>query len=169
MLRRILLVCIPFVVATPCLWAQDTSPARSQGCSSKELTALLTPTDPVYAESVELTQELENRGYVVRCVLQSKWASFFHGQLGAALYRTSRGDFEALFLTKPQTFDSVRLLERQQNGRYLYSFEGSPRPSSASPIDSNRRTFFAKRSNRFFIAWDSMQLATDLGELLNSA
>jgi hypothetical protein len=70
----------------------------------------------VYAETVELTKELENRGYVVRCVLRSKLENTFQGQLGAALYRTSRGDFEALFLTKPRTFDSVHLVEREKNG-----------------------------------------------------
>jgi hypothetical protein len=96
------------------------------------LTAVLTSTDPVYAETVELTRELENHGFVVRCVLQLKMANTFQGQLGAALYRTSRGDFEALFLPKP-------------------------------------RTFFAKRANRFFIAWGGMQLAADLGEVLNPA
>jgi len=165
MLRRMLLVWVPIFVATPRLWAQEATPAKSQGCRSRDLSALLTSADAAYAESVELTQELENRGYVVRCVLRSKMARVFHGQLGAALYRTSRGDFEALFLTKSETFDSVRLIERQENGRYLYSFQGTP--SSAYTMDG-RRAFFAKRANRFFITWDSMQLAADLGEVLNS-
>ena len=53
-------------------------------------------------------------------------ANVFEGQLGAALYRTNRGDFEALFVTEPHTFSSLRLVERSEGGRYLYQFEGTP-------------------------------------------
>jgi len=171
MLRRNLLFCVPFFVATSCLWAQNASSSSSQACDSRELTESLPPTDPVYAETVKLTQELENRGYVVRCVLRSKMATEFPGQLGAALYRTSRGDFEALFLTKPRTFDSVRLVERQQTGgyvRYVYSLQGIPPGSHTMYMQCARRNFFAKHANRLFITQDSMQLAADLGAVLNS-
>jgi len=164
MLRRVLLACLPIFIATSCLWAQDTSPGNSQRCSLRELTALLTPADHAYAESVELTRELEHRGYIVRCVLKSKMEGFFEGQLGAALYRTNRGDFEALFLTKPRTFDSVRVVERAVKGEvFHYSFEGSPHSTGMD----GRRTFFARRANRFFVTFD-LRLAQDLGEVLNS-
>jgi hypothetical protein len=146
-------------------WPQGTSPGNSRACSSKELTAVLKPADPVYAETMELTRELENHEFVVRCVLQSKMTNIFHNQLGAALYRTSRGDFEALFLTKPITFDSIHLVEQQQDGRYQYSFQGSP--SSKGVMDCAKRAFFAKHANRMFITWDSVQLAADLGVVLN--
>lgn len=154
------------LIVMPCLWAQ-TSPAKSQKCSPEDLSALLKPTDPAYPETVELARELENHGYAVRCVLQSKMVNFFEGQLGAALYRTNRGDFEALFLTKAHTFGSVRLLERPENGRYLYFFQGSPRASSARSMDCARRNFFARRANQFFMTEDR-QLAADLGEVLRS-
>jgi len=172
MLRRILSICIPLFVATPYLLAQDASPGSSQACDSRELTeSSLTPTDPMYAETVKLTQELENRGYVVRCVLRSKFATSFPEQLGAALYRTSRGDFETLFLTKPRTFDSVRLVEHQQNGGYVgygYSLQGIPPGNHTMQMQCGRRTIFARHANRLFIAWNNMQqLAADLGEVLN--
>ena len=173
MLRRILLVCVTLLFVTTCLWSQDNFPRQSQGCSSPDLNALLRPTDPVYAETVELTHELEDHGYLVRCVLQSKMASTFEGQLGAALYRTSRGDFEALFLPKPHTFAALRLIERQKNGvyhLYSYSFEGTPRSAVTMDPVTNwglcaRRTFFSRRANRFFVTEDK-QLATNLGEIL---
>jgi len=169
MLRRNLLFCVPFFVATPYLWAQDASPSSSQACDPREVTeSSVTSTDPVYAETVELTQELENRGYVVRCVLRSKFATEFPGQLGAALYRTSRGDFEALFLTKPRTFDSVRLVEHEKNGFYTYSLQGIPPGSHTMHMQCARRNFFARHANRLLITQDSMQLAADLGEVLNS-
>jgi len=176
MLRRILFVCALIFVTTSCLWAQDTSASTSQLCSPRELmTAVLTPTDPVYAETVQLTRELENHGFVVGCVLQSKMVGTFEGQLGAALYRMSRGVFEALFLPKPHTFASLRLIERLKNGRYplySYSFEGTPRSpvtegTPRSPVTFNcaRRTFFSRRANRFFVTEDK-QLAANLGEIL---
>jgi hypothetical protein len=168
MLRRILLVCVFLFVATPYLWAQDASPSSSQACDSRELTESLTSTDPLYAETVELTKELENRGYVVRFVLQSKLANAFPEQLGAALYRTSRGDFEVLFLTKPRTFDSARLVEHEKNGFYTYSLQGIPPGNHTMHMQCGRRNFFAKHANRLFITQDSMQLAADLGAVLNS-
>lgn len=165
MLRPILFVWVLILVPKTCLWAQDTSPGNAQGCDPREVTeSLLKPADHAYAESVELTRELEHRGYIVRCVLESKEENFFEGQLGAALYRTNRGDFEALFLTKPRTFDSVRVVERFVKGEvYRYSFEGSPHATGMY----GRRTFFARRANRFFMTFD-MRLAADLGEVLNS-
>jgi len=130
----------------------------------------LTSTDPAYAETVELTKELKNRGYVVRCVLLSKMVTSFPEQLGAALYRTSRGDFEVLFLTKPRTFNSVRLIEHQQSGgyvAYVYSLQGIPPGNHTMGMQCGRRNFFAKHANRLFITQDSIQLAADLGEVLN--
>ena len=125
---------------------------------------MLRTSDAAYTETVALTKDLENRGYVVRCVLQSSTVNFFEGQLGAALYRTDRGDFEALFLTKPRTFASVRLVEHTEGGRYLYRFEGSPRHSG--DFDDARRTFFARHANQFFVT-ENQQLAASLGQILN--
>src|SRR5262249_48126260 len=98
-------------------------------------------------------------------MLCGAWANFFERQLGAALYRTDRGDFEALFLTKPRTFASVRLVEHTDSGRYFYRFEGSPR-APGGDMDSARRTFFARRANQFFVTEDH-QPAASLGQILN--
>jgi hypothetical protein len=93
-------------------------------------------------------------------------ATSFPEQLGAALYRTSRGDFEVLFLTKPRTFDSVRLVEREKNGFYTYSIHGIPPGNHTMYMQCGRRNFFAKHANRLLITQDNMHLA-DLGEVLN--
>src|SRR5215470_931856 len=124
MSRRIPSVCVLILVAMPCARAQSASSAQPQRCSSQDLRAVLRTSDAAYPETVALTKDLENRGFVVRCVLQSKFANFFEGQLGAALYRTDHGDFEALFLTRPRTFASIRLVERAEGGRYVYRLEG---------------------------------------------
>jgi len=56
MLRPILFVWVLILVPETCLWAQDTSPGNAQGCDPRELTELLRPTDPAYAESIELPE-----------------------------------------------------------------------------------------------------------------
>jgi len=66
---------------------------------------------------------------------------------GAAVYRTNRGDLEALFLPKPQSFEGLEIIEERKNGRYLYSFRGNPLPSLESPIDSSRPMYFIRQSN----------------------
>jgi len=98
------------------------------------------------------------------------WQLNFQGSWALHSYRTSRGDFEALFLTRPRTFDSVRLVERRQNGGYVgyvYSLQGIPPGSYSMHMQCARRTFFARHANRLFIG-ERMQLAADLGEVLNS-
>jgi hypothetical protein len=170
MLRRILWAGVLLLTATPCNWAQTASSAKSERCSSRELSVAVSAADPVYVETLKLTKQLQQRGYVVQCVLQSKMANFFDGQLGAALYRTDRGDFEALFLTQPHTFSSVRLVEHTNSGRYRYRFEGSLPVSGGgggggAGMDCVRRTFFARRANQFFVTEDK-QLAASLGQVL---
>ena len=89
----------------------------------------------------------------------------FEGQKGAALYRTSRGDFEALFLPRERVF-AVRPTERQEDGRYLYYFDGTPSPSSPQPLNSARPTYFAQHSNQLFVTWEPL-LAASLDQTLN--
>ena len=123
----------------------------SEECSSNELLALLKPNDPAYPDAMELTRTLQSHGFIVKCVLQSKMSGTFAGQTGAALFKTDQGDFEVLFLPKEQSFDSLKTIERRENGRFLYSFEGDPRPHSPHPIDSKYPMFFEKHANEFFI------------------
>jgi len=66
----------------------------------------------------------------------------FEGLEGAALYRTDRGDFEALFLPKPQTFAGMIVIEEQQNGRYTYSFHGHGRGPPTAWRARARSPFF---------------------------
>jgi hypothetical protein len=78
----------------------------------------------------------------------------FDGQEGAALYTTSVGEFESLFMAKPQNFDGLRVIERRSGRRYRYSFAGSPRPWPANLIDSAYRMYFVKHDNELIVALD---------------
>jgi hypothetical protein len=120
---------------------------RSAKCSDLDLVAVLQPTDKAYSMAMELAQTLQSKGFTINCILLSKMGGFFEELEGAALFRTNRGDFEALFLPKPKTFERVGILERQENGRYIYSFEGDPKPGSSTGIDSSRRRYFVKHAH----------------------
>ena len=134
---------------------------QSSKCDANDLLAVLKPNDAAYADAMALAQTLQGHGFVVKCVLQSKMVGTFDGQMGAALFRSDHGDFEALFLPDTDTFDYVESISQRENGRFLYSFRGSPRPASPHPIDSAYPMFFAKHANQFFITSDS-QLAASI-------
>ncbi len=135
----------------------------SSECDARELLNLLKPSDPIYLEAMDLAQVLRGDGLIVKCVLPSKMANVFEGQVGAALYRTDRGDFEALFLKKPATFASVKFTEAQKNGHYVYSFEGKP---ATTGWTSSRREYFVKQRNLMLVTREE-ELAVYLDKALN--
>lgn len=108
--------------------------------------------DPVYADAMSVERTLTQNGYIVECVLPSKMASFFDELKGAALFRTTGGDFEVLFLPKPYSFDHLDILEERQGNRYLYSFRG--KPHFEARVDSAYRQYFVKRSTKLFIVFN---------------
>jgi hypothetical protein len=129
----------------------------SEECTQNDLLAVVKTDDPAYVDAMRLARTLEAHGFIVRCVLRSKMVSIFEGQIGAALFRTDYGDFEVLFLPASQTFLSVEVIERHENDRFLYTFRGSPSPTSG-PIDSPRPMFFERQANQFFVT-SNRQLA----------
>ena len=138
---------------------------REHECSAQDLLAELKANDPAYADAMELAQTLRNRGFIVKCVLQSKMVRLFEGEKGAALYRTNLGDFEGLFLPKTQIF-AVQPIETRKNGRYIYSFAGSPHVTGGL-WDCARPTFFSQHANQFLTTEDK-QLAAELDKALTS-
>ncbi|HVZ16175.1 MAG TPA: hypothetical protein VG897_03605 [Terriglobales bacterium] len=124
--------------------------------------ASLRPSNPVFSEAKHLEYQLTGSGLRVECLLNSKMESFFAGERGAALFRTTAGDFEVLFLAGGRSFDSLVIHKYETSGRYVYSFEGTPRAQSS--IDSSIPTYFVKRGNQLFIV-TSAKLAENLGHL----
>jgi hypothetical protein len=148
-------------------WLGSASvPAQSTArCSELDLSAALTSADQGYRAAMAWSERLRNRGVTVRCVLRSTMDGMFDKQDGAALYRTDRGDFEALFLAPPLTFDQLTVNEREENGRYLYSFSGAPKPWPVNRIDSARRMYFIKHGSALLVAQDP-QLAALLAPIV---
>jgi len=89
----------------------------------------------------------------------------FEGQSGAALYKTNRGSFEALFLPNLRTFDGLQIVEREESGRHLYSFAGHPKPWPVNLIDASQPLYFIKTLNRLIVTQDK-ELSTQLRPLL---
>jgi hypothetical protein len=138
----------------------------SSECDARELQNPLKPIDPIYSEAMDLAKVLRGYGLTIKCVLPSKAGNAFEGQVGAALYRTDRGTLEALFLKKPASFTSVKPIEAQKNGFYLYSFEGGP-PAHGGPWTSSKREYFVKHRSQMLITREE-QLAVYLDKELNS-
>ena len=140
------------------------SGTQTRGCADVNWPTLH-PSDPASPHALDLARALTANGFSVQCIAPSKMAGTFEGQAGAALYRTDRGDFEALFLPNPQNFNGLQILERRESGRYLYSFAGHPKPWPANLIDAPHPVYFIKNRNRLIVA-DDKELAVRLESIL---
>jgi hypothetical protein len=149
------------------VWDTTIEPliAKASECDARELVNPIKPDDPIYSEAMDLAEVLRHHGLAIKCVLPSKRVNAFEGQVGAALYRTNRGDFEALILKKPATFASVKPTEAHENEFYLYSFEG--RPPARGGWTSSRREYFVKHRSQMLVTREE-QLAVYLDKALNS-
>lgn len=135
---------------------------RETDCSQRDLMAVIQPTDGAYALALNLSRELGRGGFVVKCVLRSHWENSFEGLAGAALYRTDQGDFEALFLSPPESFERLSVVEHQGDGRFVYSFAGQPKPWATNRIDGARRMYFLKDAYRLLVVSGDERVVTRL-------
>ena len=139
--------------------------AAARDCTPNDSSAQLQPTDGIYGQALALSKELASGGFVTRCVLRSHMEGLFEDMLGAALFRTDRGDFEALFLAPPKTFDLLIVSERREGNHWVYSFEGRPRPWAANRMEG-RRTLFVKNGHRLLMVLENEPLAATLRRVL---
>ena len=117
------------------------------------------PTDPAYSDAMTLARVLAEDGISVSCIGPSTMNGLFEGEVGAAIYKTSRGVFEALFLPQSRSFDELQIRERRDGASYLYSFEGQPKSSTADPMTASRPFHFLKNLNRLIVSRDKELVA----------
>ena len=152
---------LPLLFVLLVVQASPTS-AQDDPCDPR---ALLPATDPAYAEAMKLSKTLNRHGIQVRCVLLSKEAQLFEGQLGAAFFRTDTGDFDALFLPSSQSWDKLKVLEQREPGGYnRYRFQGSP---AYSGTWEGKSVYFVKHRNQFLHSLDQ-ELVSKLREALQA-
>ena len=154
---RLLPLAFVFAMVAWAAWAQNDP------CDPK---AALPATDPAYAEAMKLSKTRNRHGIQIRCVLLSKEAQMFDGQLGAAFFRTEIGDFEALFLPPTQSWNKLKVIEQHESGGYnRYHFQGSP--TYPGTWEGKNSVYFVKHRNQFLHSLDQ-QLISKLGESLQS-
>jgi hypothetical protein len=158
---------VAFAVCSAILWfvAMAQAQVSHPGCSPEELNNLLRPSDTAYADAIALAAKLQNHGFTIQCVGPSKFAQFLPRQ-GAALFRTTLGDFEALFRPKEQNFDDLFITEKRDANLsswndgtgYRYTFRD---PQGRKVRDmAGRETFFVRHRNILFITWQKNTAAT---------
>ena len=154
------------VVAVYGLWPILVTAQQSDECRDKRGQAAWVKS-PVYNDANELAQQLTESGFLVECIRRSKQEHSFPAQKGAAWFSTNRGTFEVWFLEEDGTFASLEVIEQSQpNGRYTYTFRGTPPISSV--IDSTVRLYFIKRGRIVIEVSGDGQLARSLEAALPS-
>jgi hypothetical protein len=122
--------------------------------------ALLSSTDPVFADAMELKRSLESQGFVIHCMFPTKLGSIFQVEEGGvsrstiegeANFHTNYGDVEAVFVPKPQTFAGFKINEHREDGGYFYTFAGTPRVWAVNRFESPRRYYFLKHDNQLLL------------------
>ena len=138
------------------------APAQVPPCDAREMAWALKGNDPAYPDALELAQTLREHHFIVHCVLPSKMTGFFEGEKGAAVYRTDKGSFNALFLSKSQSFAGLSVGERHENNRHSYHFEGIPKPGPVNRIESLRPIYFLKHASQLLVIDDDVNLLNSL-------
>jgi hypothetical protein len=124
---------------------------------------VLSPSEPVYSDAMELKQTLESHGFVVRCVFPTKLASIFEVDDGGVLhstvegeanFRTNYGEVDAVFMPRPETFGGFKISERRKDSGFLYIFGGTPRVWDTNRFGSARRMYFLDHGNQLFFIND---------------
>jgi hypothetical protein len=154
----VLLLALLFALPQPALLAQPPA------CPPAAI--LLQPTDPAYADAMELKRDLESQGFIVHCVFPSKLGSIFrvweggvsHSTIeGEASFRTDDGDVGVVFMPKPQTFADFKIKEHREGGGYLYRFAGTPRVWDVDRFGSAHRIYFLKHNNQLVLSDDKLR------------
>jgi hypothetical protein len=144
------------------------------GCA--KVAAMLSPTEPVYPDAMELKGTLESHGIVVRCMFSTILWSVFEVEDGGVLhntiegevnYHTDFGDVTAFFLPKPQTFSEFKITEHREGSGFLYTFAGTPRAWATNRFGSARRIYFLDHANQLFFVGD-VALLRQLEKVLNA-
>lgn len=134
-------------------------------CTPEEAPSALKQTDRAYEQAMKLKAALEQQGVEVTCVLPSVDVRMFRNQLGAAVYRTSVGQLNAMIL--PESFDfQIRVVETRKNGRYFYTFEGKPDVDTKG-WDAAYKIYFVQHRNFMFTASDG-KLAEKIASLVRT-
>ena len=139
-------------------------------CTGRDKEAQLQPSygnynDPAYPHALRLFLTLTDRGVKVNCVARSKMEHFLTGEIGAAIFRTDEGSFEALFFSTQQQVQEVHLVERHDGDWYTHAVS-TPPPSITRTWDSIKPEHLVKHGNMLLMTFTSEKLARLLRDTL---
>jgi len=100
---------------------------RTRPCSAQDSLGLLKPSDAGFADAHQFRRFLTGQGFVVHCVIRSKFQSFIWDWPEAA-FLTDRGDLEVRFFPTPNGAAQLRVDEARIGSGWRYSFPGHARP-----------------------------------------
>ncbi len=152
------------------LLAASRLPLCAQSVPCPPPAALLSSSDPAYADAMEIAQRLQHHDFTVQCVFPTKFGSIFmveeNGVLvstieGEACFSTNFGGVDVIFLPKPQTFADFKITEHRAGGGYIYRFSGTPRVHGGDKfkVGTAGRNYFLKYDNLLFIVGNDRLLA----------
>jgi hypothetical protein len=132
--------------------------------------ALLSTSDPAYADAMELQRRLERNDFTVRCIFPTKFGSIFtvenNGKLestveGEACFSTNFGGLDVVFLPQPQTFSDFEITGRRKDRGYVYRFTGTPHVAAEGKFNfgTAARQYFLKHNNYLIVVSDPKLLA----------
>lgn len=141
--------------------------ASAQAKTEKEDVSLLKPGHISYADAVNAATRFESHGLKINSIHQSKLQGFFRDIWQAAVYKTDEGAFEIIFFPEPGQAEKIRVKEERDGKRYIYSFEGQPRPNPPADVFNAAYPMrFIMTDNLFVVVFNNEELYQILNEIL---
>ena len=115
--------------------------------------SLLRTTDVAYTDAMDFARFLDKYNFVVQSVHRYKLEGFFLGVEKAAYFKTEKGVVEVIFFPDSKGAEEVKVTERRSEKRYIYSFQGQPRPNpQGDTFNSAQPMYFMLRRNLFIVS-----------------
>jgi len=132
-------------------------------CTGRDSGAQLQPSyggiaNPAYPDALSLFLTLKDRGIEVSCVARSTMDHFATGQVGAAIFRTDKGSFQALFFATRQQVQDVRFAEHHQADWYTHVVS-TPPPSMTRTWNSHWPEHYVRHENVLLMTIKNEDLA----------
>ena len=114
--------------------------------------SILKPGDPSYADATNTAALIEGRGLHIKSIHKSKMEGFFRDVWKAAVYKTDKGIFQIIFFPEPKQAEKITVREVQEGKRFIYSFEGQPKPDPPRDVmNAAYKNFFIMKDNLFIV------------------
>jgi len=131
---------------------------QAQKLESEDV-SLMRPDDRSYADAMNTATLIEGRGIHIKSIHKSKLQGFFRDVWKAAFYKTDKGLFQIIFFDEPGQAEKITVKEVRDGKRFIYSFEGQPRPNPPGDVmNAGYKNFFIMRDRLFIVVAEDEKL-----------